>query len=177
MSRTIKFVFLAVVAVIVLGWIASVQFQPKSNTFSGKPQVLKPAPNFVLKDLEGKEVALTSFKGKLVYLKFWASWCGDCIKQVVPQRNLQQALAGDTAIVFIHVSVDGDEQKWRESVERNKLNAVELWSSQGEAGNITDNYDLDQIPRYILIDKNGFVLDNNAPKPSEIDLAYMSNYL
>jgi thiol-disulfide isomerase/thioredoxin len=176
-SRTIKFVLVAVLAVIVLGWIASVQFQPKSNTFSGKPHIQKPALDFVLKNLEGRDVALSSYKGKLIYLKFWASWCGDCIKQVVPQRNLQKALAGDSSIVFVHVSIDDDEQKWRESVARNKLNAVELWSSKGDAGNVAENYDLDQIPRYILIGKNGLVLDNNAPKPSEIDPSYFSKYL
>lgn len=177
MSKYYKIIFGVVLAILLFGWVASIQFEDKQKVATGLPTVGKAAPDFVLKDLQGKPVALSSFKGKLVYIKFWASWCGDCIKQVVPQRKLEESLAHREDIVFLAISVDEDEAAWQKAVERNKLKAKEARSHGGEEGQLNTNYDLDEIPRYILVGKDGLVIDNNAPKPTEIDKSYFESYL
>jgi len=176
-SRNIRIGFFVVIVFLGVVWVTSIQLEPQMKTYSGFPEVNKPAPNFVLKNKDGVHVSLSSFKGKVVYLKFWASWCGDCIKQVIPQRKLEEALSAETKIAFLNISVDEDETKWRKSIARNKLYAVEVWSKNGEEERINENYSIDKIPRYILIGKDGIVLDNNAPEPSEIDADYFANYL
>ena len=165
------------IGILIIAWGFSMQFKAITRVYSGLPTVQKSAPNFRLASIEKDSVSLSQFKGKLVYLKFWASWCGDCIKQVVPQRKIEADLATNSAIVFVNISVDEDLEAWEKSVARNKLIGVELISRDGDEAGVNDQYGINEIPRYIVIDKNGIVLDNNAPKPSEIDTDYFLNLL
>lgn len=163
------------VVILIIAWFFSMQFKGETGVYTGLPNVQKPAPDFRLASIEKDTVSLSQFKGKLVYLKFWASWCGDCIKQVVPQRKIEADLATNSSIAFVNISVDEDLEAWERSVARNKLIGVELISKDGKDADINDNYGINEIPRYIVIDKNGIILDNNAPKPSEIDADYFLN--
>jgi thiol-disulfide isomerase/thioredoxin len=166
-----------IVAILIIAWGFSMQFKTKDGVYSGRPITQKSAPDFKLTSIEKDTISLSQFKGKLVYLKFWASWCGDCIKQVVPQRKIEADLASNPDIAFVNISVDEDLEAWERSVARNKLMGVELISKEGEDADINNNYGINEIPRYVVIDKNGIILDNNAPKPSEIDSDYFLNLL
>jgi len=177
MSKYIKIGTWVFVAVLVIGWLASIQFDSQKNTYSGLPTAQQTAPRFKLKSIQGDTISLSQFKGKLVYLKFWASWCGDCIKEVVPQRRIEEDLYSNSSVVFINISVDKDLDDWRKSVERNKLVGYELISQNGGEADVRINYGVHEIPRYILIGKDGKVIENNAPKPSEIDADYFLNFL
>ena len=165
------------VVILIIAWGLSMQFKAKSGVYTGLPNIRKAAPDFRLPSIKKDTVSLSQFKGKLVYLKFWASWCGDCIKQVVPQRKIEADLANNSSIAFVNISVDEDLDAWERSVARNKLMGVELISRDGKDADINGNYGINEIPRYIVIDKNGVILDNNAPKPSEIDADYFLNLL
>jgi thiol-disulfide isomerase/thioredoxin len=174
MSGYIRFGILIVVIVIMVGWWGSVEYADHQKK---EALVSQQAPDFVLSDIEGKKHSLSEFKGKIIYMKFWASWCGECIKQVVAQRKLEEELSNNPNIVFINVSVDEDEAAWRKSVVRNKLNALELISVDGLDSEIDLNYSLQEIPRYVLINKSGIILDADAPKPSEISTSFFDDHL
>jgi len=135
------------------------------------------APDFTLRSREGREITLSSYKGKVIYIKFWASWCGDCIKQVVPQRHLEEELKTNSNLVFINISVDTNEEAWKKAVVRNKLKAIELISNGGQEGNVNELYGIDEIPRYVLIGKDGKIIEDHAPFPSELDINYFKDYL
>lgn len=160
-------------AILLFGWLGTTQFEKKEK----KVQAYRPAPDFTLTSVDGERVSLSSFKGKTVYVKFWASWCGDCIKQVVPQRHLEEELSKDTSLVFLNVSVDSDAEAWKRAIARNKLHAVELLSLGGEEANVSAAYQVDEIPHYVLIGKKGEILDDNAPKPIDIEVDYFKDYL
>lgn len=177
MSKYIKIGIGILVVLLFVSWLASIQFDSQKKEYSGMPALGKPAPDFKLKSISGDTVTLNQFKGKLVYLKFWASWCGDCIKQVVPQRKLEEELANNSSIAFINISVDENLDDWKRSVERNKLIGYELISNNGNDSDIRENYGIHEIPRYIVVGKDGNTIDNNAPKPSEIDASYFLNFL
>ena len=68
------------------------------------------APDFTLKDIDGRSVSLSDFRGKQVVLHFWASWCPDC-REETPQLKAAQAAADPSKVVFVSVSFD----KWRPS--------------------------------------------------------------
>jgi thiol-disulfide isomerase/thioredoxin len=77
-----------------------------------------PAPDFTLTDINGEEVSLSDFQGKVVYLDFWASWCGPCMREVPFAKELKKRMAGQDDLVFLYISIDTDEEAWRRTVAR-----------------------------------------------------------
>ncbi|MCI4670642.1 MAG: TlpA family protein disulfide reductase [Bacteroidia bacterium] len=122
------------------------------------------APEIELKDENGKEVSLEDFKGKVIYLDFWASWCGPCRREMPYARKLQQDFKGKD-VVFLYVSVDDSEEAWRKAMEEEKLDGIHLWAG-GFRKSVPESYLVKSIPNYFLIDKNGVIVNNNPPRPS-----------
>ena len=117
------------------------------------------AYNFTFVDLEGKNVSLSDFRGKLVLIDFWASWCGPCRREMKSLLPIYQELKGDD-LVFISISLDDNEKDWRKLVEEEKLPWVMLWNKEGFPKGKGQNaiqkaYGFYQIPFIILIDKDG----------------------
>ncbi len=85
-----------------------------------RPRTSKPAPDFVLKDIHGKEVRLSQFKGKPVLLNFWATWCVPCKEELPSMQRLHDASKNNGDIQIIAVSVD------RSNIERIHLYVRDL---------------------------------------------------
>ena len=82
----------------------------------------KPAKlDFMIKDLEGKDVALSSFKGKVIVLNFWATWCGPCKAEIPAFVELQNTYGKD-GLVVVGYSVDDDAPKARAFMNEYKIN-------------------------------------------------------
>lgn len=124
------------------------------------------APQFTLKDAKGKDVSLSDFKGKIVYLAFWASWCPPCKYEIPYTLKLQEKFKGKD-VVFLYVSVDESEEMWKKAISSHfKGKGIHL-NSKKSAENIQEKYNVDGPPRYILIDRNGKLIDDNANRPSD----------
>jgi thiol-disulfide isomerase/thioredoxin len=125
----------------------------------------KPANlDFTLKDLDGKEVALSSFKGKVLLLNFWATWCGPCKAEIPGFVELQDKYRNDLTI--IGYSVDDDAPKARAFAEQYKMNYPVLLGEGRE--DVQDAYGpIWGIPASFLIGKDGRVCKRHmgiAPK-------------
>lgn len=125
----------------------------------------KPAPSFTLTDINGEERALRDFAGKVVYLDFWASWCGPCLREIPFARELKERMAGHDDLVFLYVSVDTDEEAWRRAVAEHDIKGVHV-NVPGFGHEVPVSYNLKGVPTFYLIDRKGIIVDNRPPRPS-----------
>ena len=134
-----------------------------------------PSPAFTdYVDFKGGKKSLESFRGKFVYIDVWATWCGPCIQQIPFLQKLEEEYKNKN-IEFVSISTDESrrsggsweaaEKKWRDFVKKKQMSGVQLWS--GEDYSFQQAYKINAIPRFILIDPKGNIVDANAPRPSE----------
>jgi len=110
------------------------------------------APNFSLEDLNGKKVDLKQFRGKVVFLNFWATWCSPCKEEMPSMEALYQKLE-ERGFVFLAISVDyEDKKKVKEFIDKHRYTFPVLIDPKGLT---LDLYKVKGIPTTILIDKKG----------------------
>lgn len=128
------------------------------------------AIDFTAEDIDGKAVSLSNFKGKVVYVDAWATWCGPCIAETPHFRKIAEEYAGKE-IVFMGVSLDErkDYDKWKEYVKAEKLPGVQLYAG-GFGSDIARLYGINSIPRFLLFDKEGNIVLKDAPRPSSNEI-------
>ncbi len=114
----------------------------------------QPAPDFTLNDLDGQPVSLSQFKGKVVLLDFWASWCGPCIADLGTLRKIKEQVAAQP-VVFLNVSLDANEGAWKQAIAKHEIKGVHVRSEQ-----VAQAYNVSGIPRYYLVDPQGLIVED-----------------
>jgi thiol-disulfide isomerase/thioredoxin len=134
----------------------------------------KPAPDFTLEDIDGNPVSMSDFRGKVVYLDFWASWCGPCMRQMPAMKELKKRMEGKD-VVFLYISIDEDQEAWRNTVAREEIVGVHL-NVAGRHQPVPASYVVRGIPKFYLIGRDGMIIDNVPPRPSNptIDQAILT---
>jgi len=130
------------------------------------------APDFTLENTEGVKVSLSDFKGKVVYIDFWATWCGPCIAEIPHSKKLKEKFAGNDNVIFMYVSVDNEDSvdDWKAFVKKKGMGGIQLIARNGgKEENVGERYQIQFVPRFVLIDKNGRIANFEAPRPSEGD--------
>ena len=128
-----------------------------------------PAPGFSLKNEKGKTVSLADLKGKVVYIDFWGVGCGPCIydiKNHIPQVHERYK---NKDVVFVNICVDAKDKQWKNALAKYNLDGVNLMAEGWSNNPVCQLYNITGIPHYILIDKTGKIVDNNAPGPHRLD--------
>jgi thiol-disulfide isomerase/thioredoxin len=125
------------------------------------------SPSFTYNDIDGNAVSLEDFKGKIVYIDVWATWCGPCLKQIPYLKSLEHHFKGQD-IAFVSISVDKKEafETWKNMVVEKELGGVQLFANNAFQSEFIEAYGIHSIPSFILIDKQGHILDEKAPNPS-----------
>jgi len=131
-----------------------------------------PAFQFSFSDLKGKNTSLSDLKGKVVLVDMWATWCGPCRAEEPHWEQLNE-LYKDKAVAFVGVSVDQDKPKWEEYLKTKNLKGIQLHAGSGN--DLSTAYKINSIPRYILIDKAGNLINADSPRPSDPKLKELIN--
>ncbi len=118
------------------------------------------APDIVLPSPEGKEIALSSLRGKIVLIDFWASWCGPCRKEM-PNVVKAYAKYKNKGFEILGVSLDQDRTRWVEAIAKDgmtwpQVSDLRYWESAA-----AKQYNVQSIPYTVLLDKDGKILDKN----------------
>ena len=122
-----------------------------------KLQPGQPAPAFTLDDLDGQPVSLSQFKGQVVLLDFWSSWCKPCISDLPDLRKIKEKTVG-WPVVFLNISLDVDEAAWRKAVDNHEIEGVHV-RADGWSTEVTESYQVSVLPAYYLVDAQGLILD------------------
>lgn len=172
--------------------VLSAYTQVKDSTnyyiYKDTQDLLKPgkkALNFKYMNDKGEYVSLQSFKGKVVFIDFWASYCSYCVSQIPELTKLQKKYP---QIAVVRISVDEKESAWRGASTRHKIDGYNLWANgmsypankytldlfffdANKNNNTPASFELSNpIPGYVLIDQQGNIIENWAPEPGTEDL-------
>jgi thiol-disulfide isomerase/thioredoxin len=131
----------------------------------------QPAPAFTYENHKGGTTSLSDLKGKYVYIDLWATWCGPC-RQEIPFLQKVEEKFHDKKIAFVSLSIDAmkDHDKWKKFVTDKNLGGVQLMADKDWQSSFPKAFGVNSIPRFILIDPQGNVVDADAKRPSDPEL-------
>ncbi len=136
----------------------------KYNTFM-KLRPGAPAIDCEWSDAEGKTSRLSDLFGKVLYIDVWATWCGPCCAEIPYLEKLAEHYKNDARLDIVSVSVDANRKAWEDKLAKDKPQ----WK-QFLQGDFTTLYNINGIPRFILIDKSGKIVTVDAPRPSDPEI-------
>ena len=97
---------------------------------------------------------LKKYEGKTIVIDVWASWCSDCIKGMPKVKALQEKYPD---VVYLFISMDKNYDSWRAGIEKYDVKGEHFLTSDGMKGVFGKSINLDWIPRYMIVDKNGTI--------------------
>lgn len=124
------------------------------------------APNFTLLNIKGKNVSLSDLKGKVIYVDFWATWCVPCLANMPYSKKLSKKLKDQKNIVFLYINIEDDYSRWKAYIVKNKPEGIQLYANSEWSSELKKKYYISGIPHYVLIGKNGELININASDPS-----------
>jgi thiol-disulfide isomerase/thioredoxin len=118
--------------------------------------------DFTAMDQNNSGAPLSSFKGKLIYIDLWATWCGPCLEEMPAFEKLRDNFKDNPAIRFVSLSIDDDKDAWRRNMQKRNAAGYQWIIDRAKL----QPYNIIGIPRAILVDQNFKIVEMNAGLPS-----------
>ena len=130
-----------------------------------------------VEDVHGKKHALKDEldKKKFTVVDCWASWCGPCLSQLPYTKKMEQKYRKDFTFVFL--SFDRNKNDWNAKINQLKINKNTYLLSEGFKSNLAYHFGINSIPRYLIFDSHGNVVNTNASRPSKPEFEEILNKL
>ncbi len=125
----------------------------------------QPAPDFDITTPDGRQMKLSDLRGKVVYVNFWASWCKQCVGEIIKEGKMKE-LIKNKPLEFVYISIDNDTAADNKLIAKYKMeglftHAIGEWSAPE-----VQLYGVQSLPAYFLIDDEGkFAMQNPPPSP------------
>jgi len=131
----------------------------------------KASPKFIYENYIGGMTGLEDLAGKIVYIDVWATWCGPCLREIPALKSLENDYYNKN-IAFVSLSIDEkkDYQKWRTMIADKELTGIQLMADNNWNSSFVTSYGIKGIPRFILIDTVGNIINSDAPRPSNPEI-------
>ena len=126
---------------------------PKGSELAPAPEIGRLAPDFTLVDLEGNPVTLSDFRGKTVFVNFWATWCPPCRAEMPEIESLYQEYK-DRGVVVIGVDIMEAQAQVRQYVQQGGYSWIFVLDTSGK---VAVDYRITAIPTSFFIDKDGII--------------------
>lgn len=118
------------------------------------------APDFTFPDQKGKNVSLSDFKGKVVMIDFWASWCGPCRAEIPNVKKYYEEFKKNKNVVFLSVSIDDKKDAWEKALKEEQMPWRQLLAPNS-GRDAMDKYQFNGIPYIIVVGKDGKIFRNH----------------
>jgi len=132
----------------------------KSIEAKAKFAIGKPFPEFSVTGFDGKPLAVSDYKGKVVLIDFWATWCGPCIGEL-PNVKKTYAKHHDKGFEIIGISLDSDKDKLTEFLAKNEIGWRQFFDGGGWKNKLAVEYSVQSIPATYLLDGEGKIIGSN----------------
>lgn len=148
------------------------EFEPKVTSLYEKSVRISPGapvPAFVAQDAQGRAVSLASLKGRVVYLNFWATWCGACLKKMEVFNAFAPELEA-AGVQIVNVSIDQNADSWRTVLQERQFVGIQILATTNAAHqNLARLFNVEAVPQYFLIARNGtFAEKPYSSQPNEV---------
>jgi len=159
----------------ILGSLISLAIIAQVKVFEGKiivgtaasKLIGKDISEVVLIDLDGKEISFSFFNGSYLYVDFWFSACKPCIAEIPASKELEEMMENEN-IVFVNVSFDISEDKWKKTIDKYKISGENLWVNPIENMEyFNKEYNMSSFPKYWIVSPEGLILHPDAGRPSD----------
>jgi len=148
-----------------------------SATVEDKPSAAKAENEEVLNAQNEAKLFTQLHNNKITYIDFWASWCGPCLAEMPNSEKLKEEYSKQ-GINFIYLSVDENPNDWKQAAKDLGLPDTENYLlPKGPYSPIAQQFKINAIPRYMVMDKTGNIINDDAPRPSAPEIRQLFDKL
>lgn len=109
---------------------------------------------------------IQSHKGSLLYIDFWASWCGPCIGEIPASKEIQEKFKNKD-VKFLFISVDQDENSWKKAITVYKIPGIHYRLEKEKSAELLESLLSKGVPHYLIVGRDGKIIDRNAKRPTD----------
>jgi thiol-disulfide isomerase/thioredoxin len=125
-------------------------------------------PEFFLVNPLDSLVSIRTLQDQVVYINFWATWCGPCIGNIPNLNKLIDHYAKNPRIQFVNICLDSEKSKWLVSIDKHQLKGVNLYAEKNWNSKLRSYFNIKGIPQYVIIDEGNILMENFASSAPDV---------